>query len=312
MKVYALLSWFDESVPWLAATVGSAAALCDHVIAVDGAYALYPDGRHRSGTEQHQTIQEAAFAAGMGCTIHTPAEKWAGNEVEKRTAMFRLAEHIATPYEDWYLVIDADEVIIGCPPDARQQLEDTELDVAEVKLVNVEDIEKNVETAAAARQFSYPARSAEPLRALFRAIPGLAPCGNHYTNMVPDGRVLIGARSDKRQEPALDLQGIVFEHRTNFRTVHRDEERRSYYGKRDAAQIENAVCFMCGEGGATETADTDWRRNQDGSLTANKVPVCERCQPKADEKSRYWIRKLSGDESAPDTWVDHGATKVPS
>lgn len=308
MRVIALLAWFDESVPWLAATVGSAATLCDHIIAVDGAYALYPEGRHRSGTEQHSTIQEAAFAVGMGCTIYTPAEKWAGNEVEKRTAMFRLAEAVATPFEDWYLVIDADEVVIGCPPDAKEQLADTELDVAEVKLVNVEDIEKNLETAVAARQFSYPARSAEPLRALFRAIPGLAPCGNHYTNMTPDGRVLIGAGTDKRQEPALDLQGIVFEHRSNFRTVHRDEQRRTYYGKRDAAQVENAVCFICGQGGATKIADTDWHPNADGSLTSIKAPVCESCESEATEKSRYWIRKLGGD---PDTWIDHGRIVVP-
>src|SRR6266498_603798 len=64
VRIYGLLSWYDERQDWLAAAVTSAAKLCDGIIAVDGAYALFPDSlRHpTSGAEQAATILETALA----------------------------------------------------------------------------------------------------------------------------------------------------------------------------------------------------------------------------------------------------------
>jgi hypothetical protein len=44
-KIWGLLSWYDESPSWLAEAVASFAPMLDGLIAVDGAYALYPDAR---------------------------------------------------------------------------------------------------------------------------------------------------------------------------------------------------------------------------------------------------------------------------
>src|SRR6266498_1360247 len=57
LKIIAILSWFDESPSWLSACVASLArAGCSHLVAVDGAYRLYPDGRPHSGIAQQDAI----------------------------------------------------------------------------------------------------------------------------------------------------------------------------------------------------------------------------------------------------------------
>jgi hypothetical protein len=43
MSVVGLISWWDESPTWLAASITSLGRFCDHVVALDGRYALYPD-----------------------------------------------------------------------------------------------------------------------------------------------------------------------------------------------------------------------------------------------------------------------------
>ena len=295
MRVIGLLSWYAESNVWLAATVASAAKCCDHIVAVDGAYALYPEGRNRSGLEQAAIIHEAAAASGMGSTVHVPPEKWEGNEVAKRSFMFRLGESVATAGDDWYMVLDADEVVLQAT-DVRERLEATEFDVAEVTFINREDVELKEETAQAARQFAYPDESSQAIPIFFRALPGLAVIGNHYTYRLPDGRTLWGNPSVCTQEPRLDLSDVLIEHRSNFRTIHRNEARKDYYQRRDKAAIERSLCHSCGQAGATKSVTIDWRPSGDGvSLTGQQAPVCAECYPKAEKKSRYWVRKLGFD-----------------
>ena len=92
MKLIAILCWYDERPSWLAGVTASLARLqVAHLVAVDGAYGLYPKGHGCSGTEQQQTIVETCRAAGIGTTVHTPPEPWFGNEVEKRNLAFQLA-----------------------------------------------------------------------------------------------------------------------------------------------------------------------------------------------------------------------------
>jgi hypothetical protein len=126
VKVWACLSWYDENPRWLAQTVASLAGFADHVIAVDGAYALYPGGRRSSGGEQAETIQAVAAQSGLGCTIHVPQTTWQGNEVEKRNAYLRIAGALGTVDEDWLFVIDADEVLTDVSPMARADVQASE------------------------------------------------------------------------------------------------------------------------------------------------------------------------------------------
>lgn len=245
MKVIGALSWFEESPVWLAALVASGSGFFDHFVAVDGAYFLYPDAlKHpSSGPEQAEAIIQTAAACGIGCSVHVPAEPWAGNETEKRSFLFQACQLVAEPNVDWVCVVDGDDLLNRVPFDAKQRLEQTDLDVAEVSLWWREDWEA---TAAKAARAQWHATGGPPdewsvtHRALFRAIPGLR-CG--YAHMIyetPDGRRLRGQLDDDRQplEPALDLTDLRVEHRHAMRNPARRQLAQDYYRRRTDLGVE--------------------------------------------------------------------------
>ncbi|SMF86107.1 hypothetical protein [Streptomyces sp. Amel2xC10] len=221
MRVIGLLSWYEEPAPWLAECVAGLARFCDHLIAVDGPYALFPGATRKpaSGSEQADTIARAAAGAGIGCTIHVPRAPWWGNEVAKRDWMFRSAMTMAQPGVDWLLRVDADEVFTQVPPDTRSILAETDLDVAEVTLWERGDGQDS--------QF--------PLRVLFRALPGIRIQQAHYVVTAPglDGgtRVLVGNDTVHRAEPALALWDVRLEHRTGQRSAMRRALKDQYYAR---------------------------------------------------------------------------------
>ncbi|MCC6743415.1 MAG: hypothetical protein IT175_06105 [Acidobacteria bacterium] len=238
MKIIGCLSWYDESPSWLAATVTAAAKACDHMIAVDGAYALFPEAQAASSTEQHEAIQEAALAAGLGLTMHVPADVWRGNEVEKRSFMFSLALTVATPHEDWIFVLDADDVVRQVPPDFRERLAATELHVGGVTLAERHDPERWKD---AARMMEVQ-NTWEQLgfRKLFRALPGLRVEGTHWTFLAdgPDGPVYLWALEAFGPEEREDFCDLIVEHRSHQRPKRRQAQAQAYYHTRDAMAIE--------------------------------------------------------------------------
>lgn len=223
MRVIGLLSWYEEPAPWLAECVAGLAGLCDHLIAVDGPYALFPGASRKpaSGSEQADTIARTAAGAGMGCTIHVPREPWWGNEVAKRDYMFRLAMTMAQPGVDWLLRVDADEVFTQVPVDTKKALGETEFDVAEVTMW-----ERGIQDGQDS-QF--------PLRVLFRALPGIQVEQAHYVVTVPgqDGgkRVLVGNEIVHRAETAFPLWDVRLEHRTAQRPAMRRALKDQYYAQ---------------------------------------------------------------------------------
>lgn len=239
MRIIGLLSWYDEPVPWLAECVAGLARLCDHLIAVDGPYAAFPGAlRHpASAPVQADVIAHTAAGAGIGCTIHTPRQPWWGGEVGKRDFMFRLGMTMAEPGVDWFLRIDADEMLIEAPPEARKQLAATEHDVAEVILT-----ERAQQQAADAAGLAVDYRS--PLRALFRALPGIAIEQAHYVVTAPSDtgrRILCGNTFVHRQEMAEPLWDVVLDHRTRQRSAARQQAKRGYDPV--MAQIEQLTPF---------------------------------------------------------------------
>lgn len=290
-RIIGVLSWYSESAVWLAQTIASAAKCCDHIVAVDGAYGLYPEGRNRSSAEQAAIISDVAAGFGMGVTVHTPKEKWFGNEVEKRSFMFKLAETIAEPNLDWYFVLDGDEVVLEVPSDFKQRLAATELDAAEVTFWEHQDPQQDPKLAAAARQFEWSGQHRYPIRTLFRAIPGLHVETNHYTYKTPDGRLLWGNDAEAKQVVALDCQDVLVEHRTHLRDLARRNAARDYYNRRDSAGIEQGVCALCGADNASEFVAVDWELETQG-LTARTMPVCAACHPDAKAESDAKLRDL--------------------
>lgn len=263
MKLIGLLCWYDEDPAWLAAAIiGMHRIGVDHLIAVDGAYALFPEGKAMSGPDQHRMIVEACHAHKMGLTLHLPPYQWLGNEVEKRTFMFRLGDLIAEE-GDWYFVCDADHICSDSPVNVKEELERTDLDCAEISLWERHTNEH-------AHEFDWPPVGEHPCRCVFRAIPGLHMDGNHYTVTTPDGRRLWGS-SDT--EPALDLTDVRFEHRTQKRAVHRKKQALDYYRRRDDLGVELGTCDRCPDA-AVKNLPTDWERLEDGNLAAGWTSVC--------------------------------------
>lgn len=215
MKVFGCLSWFDEEPRWLTASVAAFAKLCDHVIAVDGAFFVYPEGRPASGGDQAETILAAARAAGIGCTVHVPQGVWMGNEVEKRSCYAKLANALGTPYEDWLLVLDADEEISEVSPLARNDLETTDLDAAEVGMWTTDELRS---------WFG-------PTRRLYRLLPEMEYVGTHFSlrGTGLDGETVwlngLGPRYGQTLGDALSMVTTIrVEHKHHLRSESRAEK----------------------------------------------------------------------------------------
>lgn len=231
-RIVGLLSWYSERPSWLSGCIASyAEAGITHLIAVDGAYRLYPDGQAHSNSLEHDAITETARGAGLHLTLVIPNETWAGNEIEKRTYMFRVADTITNPAHDWLVVMDADEIVTRAYDGWIDKLAATEHHAADVTLWERKTLDSQTE-AQAARTFSYDPRTACPLRKVFRAFHGIHVVGNHYTYMAPD--VDLPLWGQRRLCTGLDLTtDVVVEHRTEHRAIHRKQASHDYYKRRD-------------------------------------------------------------------------------
>src|SRR6266480_813980 len=90
MRIFALLSWYDEHPDHLRRAVASLKGFADVLVAVDGAYATFPDAGPLSPASNWQAITEACVDAGLGFSPHHPyLPAWEG-EVAKRAAMFEF------------------------------------------------------------------------------------------------------------------------------------------------------------------------------------------------------------------------------
>jgi len=235
-RVIGILVWHRESPLWLAALIASAKDYIDHWICVDGAYALYST-TEKSLVSEAQTIVETCQAIDAGVTLHRPQGPWVGNEVAKRNYAFRAAELEAEPNVDWYFVLDADILIDRGIPDLRERLADTTCDAAEVMVIERGDPYRNPARLEHESKVAMPADHHYPLRALFRAIPGMRCDRAHYFYAAADGRKLWGYTAEQL-EPALDLHDLRIEHRTHHRPLKRHQDAQAYYRRRDAAGVE--------------------------------------------------------------------------
>lgn len=240
-RIIGLLSWYSERPDWLAGCIASYARFAGitHLIALDGAYALFPDALAASNSLEHDMIVETSRAEGLHTTLVIPDRPWEGNEVEKRNALFRLADTVSDPEHDWLVVIDADEIVTGrSNPDAiRSKLGDTEHHAASCTLWERKTLDTPSE-AQVARSFSYDPNTAVPHRKLFRAFHGITVVNNHFTYVAPGlERPLWGQR---RLCSELDLTtDLIVEHRTAHRAEHRRQQSSAYYKRRDLAGVES-------------------------------------------------------------------------
>lgn len=245
-RIIGLLSWWDESPTWLAATVASMGRVCDHIVALDGRYALFPDTRSASPQEQADAIACAAYGAAVGCTIVQPRHVWA-DEMEKRTALFQYGAVAADTFRDWFLVLDADEVLADS---VTQQTVHAEVDAAEAigaevvqgLLRETIDEHANPQRSVLARTHAVDNMTLGPSPRMWRALADMRVTGYHfhYSGVNEDGaRVVLWNRDGEAPRAAWHhAEELIVDTRCLLRSAHRAQQRVEYYGDRDRLKVE--------------------------------------------------------------------------
>lgn len=243
MKIVGVLSWYDESAAWLAAAVAGFSRVCDAIVAVDGAYGLYPGARPRSLPEQVEAVRATCETLDKECVIYQPREPFWGNEVEKRNLTFRLAGALNP---DWLMVFDADYHVCRCEPErVRWELENTDKLVASYTLLDGIDVLADEFRADLATKIDLSTDWTCRTRDIYRWTPDLRYGPAHFTiRGTYDGveRWLRGpelVQSGCPVVPCHDLnEALVAVHRTAHRAKVRRDASSEYYQRRDLAGIE--------------------------------------------------------------------------
>lgn len=218
MRIIALLNFFDERADWLAACVASLNGVADHIVAMDGAYVLFPQAKPHSGDVQAGAIVSTAQALGIGVTYSAPQTVWMENEVEKRNQLVQIGKAIAEE-GDWFLVLDADMVVTSSPPDLKDVLASCEHEVGSYWVDEAHEGQSG----------------RHPMRYLFRYADDLHITRTHYGYR--RGDTYLWETGGMFAIPT----DLVLEHRGHNRPVERNRRGDEYDRRRDVYGIENAV-----------------------------------------------------------------------
>lgn len=279
MKLVAICSWYDEDPDMLYKGVRSLEkAGVDHLVAVDGAFRLFPDGHPHSPDSNVQAILKACDEAGIEPHIHQPDTLWENNEIEKRTFLFRYAEQWCEPGVDWLLVWDADFKLGRCK-NLKPRLAQTHLDAADLRVIEPPDPDK---PAPYRPGTLIPMPIELDVRLMYRATPGIHCFDNHYTYKTPDGRFYWGNHVTDPLVEGLPLYDVQVLHRCA------NDSRRArqirYYQERKEQRAEDTMCKYCRQTGSVRDIAVGWKWAQKGSggwhLSSALVPACGDCAVK--------------------------------
>lgn len=253
MRIVGCLVWYDEQPSMLAEAVHGLAKVVDEIVAVDGAYAMFPSATVRSHPDQTEAIVRAAETENVGLTVHRPRQLFFGNEIEKRNLSLQLAAPFCEE-GDWILAWDADYHLHRCDPAVvRHELETTDhLAATYTILESVDYMAGNDFLKEYAVQRPVDTRYTIRTRGIYRWAPDL-----HYENAHflmkgtyqgverwvygPD---LVGGKVPGWEDggqfcSALNLnKALVVYHRRGERPLSRSEAADEYYRRRDLAGIE--------------------------------------------------------------------------
>ena len=219
MKIAACLSWYDEPAHFLDRVIWSLSKTVDTVVALDGAWKLYPGGQPYSSLAQTETLEAACAEFGLRFVGGTKyAEELWASQVAKRDALMKLA---AKTDADWLFVIDADEFVERSDRELLEKLLDAATcDVAKVRCSRRDGRESSI-------------------RRLYRASAGVTVASAHNGYRTTDGRWLHGDGARVMLQPALDVSSaLAIYHDHDNRSEQRNDRARAYYRERRAQQIE--------------------------------------------------------------------------
>ena len=246
MKIIGLLSWYDEAPQWLATAVTGFARVCDHIIAVDGAFALYPGARPCSHPLQAEAVMSTAESAGVALTLHRPNDLFWGNEVEKRNLTIKLASAYAQE-GDWLMVFDADCHIFKCDPDVvRWELENTNAEVATYTYLEVEDFFSDPEMAKIVKRDDFSTEHTHPTKDVYRWHPTLLYGPQHWTvsreyvkaDKSVERKWIRHTRHGASEVCNLGPHLVIY-HRSKDRAMIRQMAKDEYYKARDLHGVED-------------------------------------------------------------------------
>jgi hypothetical protein len=283
MRLHALMAFYDEPVETLIASIATLPLVgVDHLVALDGRYALYPGDTAVSDANQHAAIVMTCRELGIACTLHAPTVPWAG-EPEKRTALFALGWALAQD-GDWFLIHDADMFVMKAPDDFHEQLERTDREVATVEVLDT--VAERINIANMPPTFDFCG--------LYRAQPILV--GPHHAQYrTADDRHLWVGNGEASPVPNLDLTSTVrVEHRPDRRSPERQQAKLAYYRNRDEERVERGDCSRCGEP-AVRLVTTRWRWTHIGPV-GDWAEACESCARRLEKVS---ARQLLADGNRP-------------
>lgn len=222
-----MLCWWEEDPAWLIRCVAGLSRFCTHLIAVDGAYETMEGSYNqpRSTGVQADAIVAAADGYNLGLTLHQPPDPWHGDQVAKRTFMFKTATLFCNP-GDWLYVADADEIVTTVPANLDDQLDQMTREGIEVATVEI---------------VQRPHGGVSQIRRFFRYDPTLRCEGGHFrfaAGPKTNRRLLKGDDHSERLLAARHVNGFRFEHWSELRSPQRRALQRDYYGRRAAARLE--------------------------------------------------------------------------
>lgn len=294
MRVVAALCWYDESPDMLSRAIQFAAlAGVTDLVAVDGAYALYPDAEPVSPAEQLVAIVGTARRSGLNLSVVQPVEPWP-TEVEKRTALFRHADAM-TDEDAWIFVMDADyEITVRGGkglPDVLGKLQWAT--VAEATLWTPRA--GRVRPALTLPEFAR-------IRCFFRGKGITVGPKNHYNYRSADGDLLWGQDTDPGLVPAANLTDVVeVAHVIAGREDDRLEAQKTYYRERDEQGIERGPCARCREPSVC-FMPTDFRTSSgvmaaigavidlDEGVDCDLLEFCASCMRDVAKENHNWAR----------------------
>lgn len=239
------------------------ARFCDHVIALDGRYDLYPDYATQSPVVQHHALIDAAAAAGVGITLRTAPHTFK-DEMAKRSMLFTIAASEGLTESDWLFVLDADEMVRSSPDRewVRHYLEHVGDDVSTVTVTLDERVDPhaNPERTELSRKLPVDWRTPATTPRFFRAYNNMRVIGYHYNYVgESDGEPVELWGDDTlvqhRREWASLAKKVVIENMNRYRAQKRDEDRQSYYEKRDTLGIEIKAPLRILEGKPNEVCE---------------------------------------------------------
>lgn len=246
-RVIGLLSYWDESPTWLAATIASLGRVCDHIVALDGRYALFGDTRVASPQEQADAISHAAYGAGVGLTLVQPRRVFL-DEMDKRTALFQHGLADAEIGTDWFLILDADEVL---DPTVSRYSIDTFIEAAETRgepvicgmLRETVDEHENELRSRASRRHEIDPTTIAPSPRMYLTHRDMRVDGYHfhYSGLDEHGDRIVFWNRDG-DGPRADwsiAEDLVVETRCLLRSANRALLRTQYYAERDRLGVED-------------------------------------------------------------------------